>query len=336
MPVQAETGPEGVPRISVGIPTIGRPHFLREAIASLAAQSWQDFEIVVADNSADAESHRLVDQVLSEFPQLRFVLVRHPRQISAADNFNSTFEAAQGEFWVLLPDDDRLRSNFLQRSVEALIRHPECAFTFADHWIIDDQGALDRPRSLATSARFGRNLLREGALPHDRLFELVLKQSCCLQTSMFRRSVIASVRFVPGVAAIDHSMFFSLSTGSPSWHGYYVDERIMEYRIHAEQESSVTRRGDLLRSAIAALESVREVPAEHLHQFKAKLGRQYLALALLEAEQGASGSARAHAIQSVKASPTLRSVLGAALTVVAPRAIPSLRRWAARLRTPGS
>jgi hypothetical protein len=67
---------------------------------------------------------------------------------------------------------------------------------------------------------------------------------------------------------------------------------------------------------------VREVPAEHLHQFKAKLGRQYLALALLEAEQGASGSARAHAIQSVKASPTLRSVLGAALTVVAPRAIP--------------
>jgi glycosyltransferase involved in cell wall biosynthesis len=333
--IYGEATAERAPRVSVCIPTIDRPQLFREAIASVAAQTWRDFEIVVGDNSGDGESQRRIDAVMSEFPELSFVLVRHPRHIDVADNFNSMIEVARGELWTCLPDDDRFRSSFLVRSVDALDRHPECAFTFADHWIVDADGTVNEPQTEANSARFGRTSLGEGVITHDRLFPLVLKQSLCLQTAMFRRAVISSLRFVPGILALDHSLFLRLSAGATPFNAYYLDERVMEYRIHSAQVSSTTHRSDFLRAVIAAFESVADIPASYAREYKAKLSREYLALAMLEAEQGSRGNARAHAIQSLRLSPGLRNALGAFLALTAPQAILPMLRLLERLRAPG-
>ena len=320
------------PRASVCIPTINRPHLLREALASVAAQTFRDFEVVVADNSGQPENQRAVDRVLAEFGGLPLRLIRHPSQIDPAANFNCLIDAARGEFWACLPDDDRLCPAFLARSVAALEAHPTCSFAFADHWILRSDGTIDEHQSQIISARFGRTSLREGEFRNDDLFGLALAQSPCLQATLFRRSVIESTRFTADLFSVDFSLFLRLGA-APGVTACYIAERLMEYRVHADQITATTSRVEILQAEIAALETIDRIPAAHRRPFRQKLSRQYLALALLESENGARGQARRHALDSLRLSANPRTALGVALAILAPGALPLARRLAASIRS---
>jgi hypothetical protein len=215
--------------------------------------------------------------------------------------------------------------------MDALERHPECAFTFADHWIIREDGTVDEAASQAQSSRFGRTELNEGVYLHPELFPLVMKQSICLQTGLFRRAVVDSLHFTPRILAGDQAFFLRLSTSSTPFHGYYIDKRLFEYRVHGKQITSTTSRKQILQTMIDAYMTVSQVPLQHLAEFRGQLGRCHLALALLEAEEGSLKSAREHAMESVHLSPTLRNALGAFLTTAAPFAVRPIRALARRL-----
>jgi glycosyltransferase involved in cell wall biosynthesis len=327
----SRSNPNG--QVSVCIPTVARTDLLREAIASVAAQTYRNFEIVIADNSAERDSQQRIDQLLAGFPELKFVLKRHPTRLSIPDNFNSLIDAASGGLWVLLPDDDRLSPNFLARSVAALDAHPECIFTFADHWIIGADGGRDADASRANSILYSRHLLREGVYRHDQLFGIVLKQSICLQTSMFRRQAISSFRFAPGINLVDQSLFMRIGASREPLHAYYLDERLFEYRIHGAQVTSTMKREAWLRDQIALFEHITDVPVAHRRAFDAMLGRYYLSLAFLEAEQKARGPARAYAVRALRLNRDLRTTLGTLLVSAAPFAVPFVRRVGARVKS---
>jgi glycosyltransferase involved in cell wall biosynthesis len=322
----------GRPRVSVCIPTVNRPAFLREAIASVARQTWRDFEIVIGDNSGAPEGQRKIDAVLAEFADLPIVLKRHPVQLDAYANFNSLIDCARGEFWGCLPDDDRYCPAFLARSVKALEDHPQAAFAFADHWIMSADGNVDERESVANSTRFGRTSLREGVYDHSRLFQIALNQSICLQASLFRRRVVEAHRFVADIIVGDHSFFLRLAASPDQLQAFYVDERLLEYRLHQAQVTSTTKRLDLLRAQIASFESVPSVPPPHVRALNAQLARNYLALAFLEAEQGQVTDARAHARRSVTLAPSLRTAMGAVLIGTAPFAVKHLRKYRSLLK----
>ena len=322
---------KSVPRVSVCIPTIDRPAFLREAIRSVVDQPWRDLQIVIADNSANAEVQRRIDGVLAEFPGVEFVVKRHERQVEAAENFNSLIDAAEGEFWVCLPDDDRMCPRFLTRAIEALDAHPECAFTFADHWVMRSDGTLDDAASRLNTLTYDRHLLREGVYPYEQLFGIALRPSICLQTATFRRTTIAALRFTPGNMLLDVHLFLRLAASPARYGGYYIDERVFEYRVHPLQTTTIERREVMLRDHIAVFESVRDVPREHVRELKQKLGREYLALAMIEAETGAHREARAHAAKSLSLAATPRNALGALLVAAAPGAVSLARRVRGKL-----
>jgi glycosyltransferase involved in cell wall biosynthesis len=321
------------PRVSVCIPTIDRADLLREAIESVAAQTFTDFEIVVADNSGSHDLQRKIDQVLAEFPRLDLVVKRQPSRVGPAENFNSLIDAARGEFWVCLPDDDRLCPDFIARALAALEAHQECAFTFADHWIIRADGTRDETESANNTVRFGRHLLREGVYRHDQLFGIALRQSMCLQTAMFRRSVIQTFRFLPGIMLLDQSLFVRMGVADEPLCAYYIDGRVFEYRIHGAQITATTRRAEMIRDQIAVFETLRGIPRAYTRDVNAKLSRGYLALALTEAEEGSLPSARIDAAKSLRLALSLRGALGALLVMAVPAGVPLARRaygWAAR------
>jgi glycosyltransferase involved in cell wall biosynthesis len=320
------------PKVSVCIATIDRPHFLREALASVAQQTWTDHEVVVSDNSAAPELQRKIDDVLSGFAHLKVKLTRQPVRLEVADNFNSLLDAATGDLCVFLPDDDRMCPHFLTRAVAALEAHPDCAFSFADHWIIDAAGARDLALTAQTSSHYGRTRLREGVYGRDDLFGLVLHQSICLQTMLFRRPVLQQFRFIAGLTSIDQSLFVRMSLASPPLDAYYVDDRVFEYRLHGDQITSVTKRESLVRDQISMLESLTNLPERYRGEVRRKLGRMYLSLSLLEAERGASREARGHAFGSLRLATNVRNVLGATLVAAVPSAIPVFRRVHAALR----
>jgi hypothetical protein len=142
-----------------------------------------------------------------------------------------------------------------------------------------------------------------------------------------------AVRFIPNLQAADLSVFLRLATATKPVSAYYIAERLMEYRVHSDQMTGTTRRTEVLKTGIAALESVGSVPPEHRRRYRRKLGRQYMALALAEAEMGADAAARRHAVKSLSTWISARATVGAGLVLLAPRSVRMTRRLIAQLRT---
>ena len=319
-------------RVSICIPTVSakRSQYLREAIASAAAQTHTDFEIVLSDNSADPAYHAVVDGIVAEFPQVEFRLLRHQKQLDAPENINSMIDASRGDGWLLLPDDDLLCPTFVARASEALDRHPGCGFTFADHWIMDSAGNVDVAASEANTDLYSRRSLREGVYPHETLFLLALKQAICLQTMVIRREVLATTRFPSGIICGDLALALKIAAKAGGVDGYYLKERVFKYRLHGEQITSTGNARKHVESAIAACEACGDVPVDCDLLFREKLADNYLRLALIEAE-AREMSARKHAMRSLQLAPSVHRALRATLAVAMPWAITPVRRVRAAL-----
>lgn len=112
------------PRVSVIVPCHNLGQHLDEAVGSVLAQTYQDFEILVVDDgSTDEETRRLLDN----FSRPRTTVFRTGnRGLAAARNF--LIAKAQGEFVSALDADDRLHPQFLEKTVAALDADPTLAF----------------------------------------------------------------------------------------------------------------------------------------------------------------------------------------------------------------
>jgi glycosyltransferase involved in cell wall biosynthesis len=87
------------PSVSVVVPTHDRPDTLREALASIAAQTYDDLEAIVV-NDAGADVRAVVDT----FPFAR--LVEHEQNRGLAGARNTGIRAARGTYVAYLDDDD--------------------------------------------------------------------------------------------------------------------------------------------------------------------------------------------------------------------------------------
>jgi glycosyltransferase involved in cell wall biosynthesis len=92
------------PRFSVAIPTRDRASTLEFTIRTCLAQTFEDFEIVVADNSTTPATRELVDRLSS--PRIRYV--RPPQPLAMTDNWEFAVSECRGEFITLIGSDDGL------------------------------------------------------------------------------------------------------------------------------------------------------------------------------------------------------------------------------------
>lgn len=99
------------PAVTVAIPTFDRPGPLARALASVAAQSGVDFEIVVVDNSPSGTARPGVDGLKERIGvPLRYV---HEPRPGVAYARNAAVAAARGGYIAFLDDDQRAGPNWL-------------------------------------------------------------------------------------------------------------------------------------------------------------------------------------------------------------------------------
>jgi len=106
------------PRVSVIIPTYNRAWCLREAVDSVLAQEFKDFELMVVDDGSTDETPPL----LQEYGDSIRVLHQRNRGVSAARN--AGISVARGDLIAFLDSDDIWLQGKLAFQVEFFNRHP--------------------------------------------------------------------------------------------------------------------------------------------------------------------------------------------------------------------
>jgi glycosyltransferase involved in cell wall biosynthesis len=123
------------PLVSVVIPCFNQARFLGEAIESVRAQTFRNFEIVVIDDgSTDGTA-----ETAQRYPEVRYS--KQTNQGLAAAR-NAGIEASRGRYLVFLDADDRLLSNALGAGLQCIEAHIDCAFVSGGHVRIDEAGVV--------------------------------------------------------------------------------------------------------------------------------------------------------------------------------------------------
>ena len=121
-----------LPKISAIIPTCDRPQFLREAIDSIRAQTFQPIEIIVANNGKEP----LPEGFFGE--DVKIKNLEPYVGVSAARN--SGAEAAKGDCLAFLDDDDKWGEDFL-KNLAATMTRANADYIVADKWSFDGKSA---------------------------------------------------------------------------------------------------------------------------------------------------------------------------------------------------
>src|SRR3712207_793010 len=176
--LQNEQPGDNTPLVSVVIPCYNQAHFLGEAIESVLAQSYPNFEIIVVDDGSPDNT----SEVARSYPEVR--LVRQENQgLSGARN--AGLACSEGEYVVFLDADDRLLPEALETHLKYLEAHPERAFVSGTSRYIAADGS-----PLPTPPRLPPRLHVEG----DHY--LVLLHRCYIwppAVVMYRRAVLETV-----------------------------------------------------------------------------------------------------------------------------------------------
>lgn len=126
-----------MPRVSICIPSFNHDKYVRAAIESVLAQSFQDYEIVVTD---DGSTDRTPEEVRS-IPDARVSLEVLPRNYGACIALNASIRRSKGEYVAILNSDDLFLPRKLEQQVRYLDDHQEVGAVFGDATFVDEAGA---------------------------------------------------------------------------------------------------------------------------------------------------------------------------------------------------
>jgi len=117
-----------MPKVSVVIPCFNQGLYLDEAVDSVLAQTFQDFEILVVDDgSTDAETVK----ILKEYARPKTRVIHTDNQgLSAARN--NGIREAQGAYILPLDADDKIGKGYLEEALRILDQHPEIGIVYCE------------------------------------------------------------------------------------------------------------------------------------------------------------------------------------------------------------
>lgn len=223
--------------ITFAIPFHRDAAFLAAAVASVRAQTIEDWELVVIDDAGpDGDAAAAVVAALAD-PRARYV--RHDRNLGLAGNWNRCLDAAGAPVVTVLHADDELAPRYGELVLAALARHPGAAAAFCGATIIDGSGRT--VRSLPDTVKRVVQPRRRGDLVVEGdggLASLMRGQYVFCPSLAYRRRALAPLRFddrwrmVLDLAMLAEVLF----TGR---HLVGVPDAAYRYRRHGANESAV-------------------------------------------------------------------------------------------------
>lgn len=221
------------PLVSIVIPSHERPDYLALALRSAQAQTYENLQIIITDNSVEHDCLQALGSQITGDPRVLFV-----RQVGGGymDNWRNGLAHATGEYLNFLMDDDLFHPRKVERMAHYLSGYPSVGLVTSFRQLIDGEG-----RELAPLPGTQRLYEADTVLEGRSFGDFILKSGMNLvgepTTAMFRRADIAEGfgRF----CGQEYAVLSDLSTWMHLMHGrhcVYIAEPLSYFRLHGGQD----------------------------------------------------------------------------------------------------
>jgi glycosyltransferase involved in cell wall biosynthesis len=218
-----------LPLVSIAIPTFDRPAYLKEAVVSALGQTYPNVEVLIGDNGSEDAMRDWDTEIVSD-PRLCYR--RNPRNLGMCGNFNALADAARGEFFTAIGDDDRLLPDFATRLAEAM--KPGVDLAFCNHYLIDSRGERLESQTRIQTQRYKRDRLTAGVVENAQI--AAWQQSIAMSATLMRTEHMRRLRFREDLNAPDSEFFIRLAHKGARF--AFVPDYLAEYRVHGAATSA--------------------------------------------------------------------------------------------------
>jgi len=121
------------PIVGIGMPTRNRREYLKMAVDSFLAQTYQDLIVVISDNASIDGTQELCEEYVRNDSRVKYI--RHQENIG--QNGNATFTLKEivtvSDLCMMTSDDDVAEPEFIEACVKALQDNPEAVMSITNH-----------------------------------------------------------------------------------------------------------------------------------------------------------------------------------------------------------
>ncbi len=197
-----------LPLVSIGIPTFNRASQLEGALASAAAQTYPQLEIVISDNASTDATPELCARWAERDRRIRYR--RSPENRGPIANFRQVLEAATGDYFLWLGDDDWLEAHYVEHCLRELVANPDYALVAGQvQYVLADGSTSDR-RNLTIMDGTGeqRVLAYYATVTDNGIFYGLMRRSVLSQIPFQRVMgwdwlLLSSIAFTGKLAGVD-------------------------------------------------------------------------------------------------------------------------------------
>jgi glycosyltransferase involved in cell wall biosynthesis len=206
-----------MPSVSIVVATYNQAGFLAEAVASVRAQTFADWELLVVDDGSTDETRAVVER-FAEDSRIRYLPGIHAERAAAR---NRGIAATDGALIAFLDADDVWRPDKLARQVAALVEAPEAGACYAVARFVDAGGRplAERKPVLPPSGRLFPRLVRGNFII---LASMVVRRRCLDAVGGFDATL-------PAFGCEDWDLWMRLAR---RYSIVAVDEELVRYRQH--------------------------------------------------------------------------------------------------------
>ncbi|MDA9364728.1 glycosyltransferase family 2 protein [Flavobacteriaceae bacterium] len=124
--------------VSICLPTFNRPKLIEELLDSIFKQTFQNFEIIITDNSDNLDTQYLIS---TKFQDNRIRYFKNEKNLGMGGSTRRALSFVQGKFFTFTPDDDIwIDSKKLEKQVNILEENPEINIVYSNAESISQEG----------------------------------------------------------------------------------------------------------------------------------------------------------------------------------------------------
>ena len=279
--------------VSIVVPTYNRASLLKEAIESVLAQKYENFELLVLDNCSPDDT----PDVVISFKDPRIKYIRHQCNIGSAANWTYGVHWTQGEYLSILGDDDKYKPNFISNRIRAFSVANDVVAVFSPYDICDEDGDIRGSSSIYGTES---TLVRNG-----EFVKCAAQGFWSIGTGLYNREIVLRYwdRALRGGSSGDTALNLSISILSHG-SGVWIPERDYIYRLHDGQDTARLKER-LLFSCIQTHELAMAdgCPAKYRHMLRDSMAWANHVIGRMAWEQGQHKNACRYFLKEIILNP---------------------------------
>lgn len=213
--------------MSIVVPVYNVAKYIEQALESIVAQSFTDFEVLLIDDGSTDGSAEICDRYADKDTRFR---VYHRANSGAAASRNFGIDKSHGDFIIFMDSDDYLSSNMLAGMVSAMTSKEDaaiCGFSKVSSTLTETHSELPLPSDGQATTITPAEALE------DMFYERLI--NCTPWAKLFHHSLLEGIRFPPIRIGEDQAVMYRILGRATSV--ARVDIPYYQYRIHDESVS---------------------------------------------------------------------------------------------------